>query len=153
MIKNYLKLTPLDIPNLIGNAMNLPSTGRLSVSDDGLVYLDLPDSYIHELYPLLASYSDTIIKPEYFGQKSAGAHISVIYPEENTPVDPQELGKLHQFEILQAVAADLGAKRYYVLTVNAPTLMALRNKHHLGSLLNFKNYWINLHITIGIAFL
>ncbi|WP_045107498.1 hypothetical protein [Legionella hackeliae] len=152
MTTDYLKLTHLDIPGLIDAASNLPSIGYLKQSNDGLVYLDLANGYIHNLYPFLKNYSSTIVKPDYFGQKTAGAHISVIYPEENTKVDQQELGSSHYFELLHTFAGDIGNKRYYVLTVHAPTLIALRQRYGLGSQLKFKEHWIDLHITLGVSF-
>ncbi|ASQ45640.1 hypothetical protein [Legionella clemsonensis] len=151
MTTNSLKLKHLDIPDLIDAALNLPASGYIKQSKDGLLYLDIADSYIHALYPFLKNYSAAIIKPDYFGQKSAGAHISVIYPEENTASVQEELGKTHQFKVLQVVSGDLGHKRYYVLTINAPTLIEVRQKYLLGPQLKFKNHWIDLHITLGVS--
>ncbi|KTC78412.1 hypothetical protein [Legionella brunensis] len=148
---NNLKLIHFNIPELLNKARSLPLSGRLTMSTDGLLYLDLSDDYIHTLYPLLKNYFADIVKPDYFGQKSAGAHISVIYPEENKIINSDELEKQHSFEILQAFAADLVNKRYYVLAVSAPTLVELRNKYGLGPQLNFKSHWIDLHITVGVS--
>ncbi|KTD11339.1 hypothetical protein [Legionella jamestowniensis] len=153
MTTNYLKLKRLDIPDLLDAALNLPTSGDIKQSKDGLLYLDIADSYIHDLYPFLKNYSSVIIKPDYFGQKSAGAHISIIYPEENSANMQEELGKTHHFKVLQVVSGDLGHKRYYVLTVSAPTLIEVRKKYQLGPQLKFKDHWIDLHITLGVSML
>lgn len=153
MIIQPLNLTRLDIPHLIDAALTLPQSGSLSMSPDGLIYLDIHDDYIHTLFPLLNQSYPTSIKPDYFGEKSAGAHISVIYPEENTLVKQQKLGKTHRFKILDAFSADLGIKRYYVLTVAANSLIELRSQQNLGRQLKFKGHWIDLHITIGTSML
>lgn len=148
---NRLKLMNLNIPELISQARHFPNSGELCLSPDGLLYLDIDDRYIHELYPLLKNYSPIINKPNYFGQKTAGAHISVIYPEENTAVATQELGVRHTFEIQEVFAVQLDNKCYYGLTVNVPSLIYLRQKYDLEPQLLFKNHWIELHITIGTS--
>lgn len=153
MSNNELTLISLDIPNLINKARTFPAEGILSQSSDGLIYLDISDNYIHDLYPLLQEYCDSITKPDYFSIKSAGAHISVIYPEEAISINSEELGKLYPFSVLQAFAANLGVKRYYVLTINSPELINLRRRYNLGPQLSFKNHWIDLHITIGTELL
>lgn len=74
-------ITKLNTPVIIHAASHLKHSGQLIRSENRLTYLDIDDAYIHKLFPLLQDYQIKI--PDYFGVKSAGAHISIIYPEEN----------------------------------------------------------------------
>jgi len=144
-----LSFTPLNLPELLTQAANLPTSGRLANSRDNLCYLDLSDDYIHQLFPFLQETEAQ--KPDYFGENLVGAHISVIYPEEKRLVGGSDLGQIHHFSIKGAFSADLGAKRYYVLLVNAPSLLLLRKKQGLPDRLAFKDHWIDFHITLGVC--
>jgi len=138
----------LNIPTLISNASHLASNGKLAISNNNLVYLDIDDAYIHRLFPLLKN--QQIKKPDYFGEKSAGAHITVIYPEENTKINKNDLDQKHDFIIKDVVTAQIGLKTYYVLLVESSSLLQLRRKYKLPDLLCFKNYFIGFHVTIGV---
>ncbi len=48
-----LPITKLDNHALINTASKLMPTGYLSVTAENLVYLDINDDYIHQLFPLL----------------------------------------------------------------------------------------------------
>jgi hypothetical protein len=71
----------INTPLLIVAASQLSPAGKLAVSHNNLTYLNIDDNYIHQLFPLLKN--QEIKKPDYFGDDSVGAHITVIYPEEN----------------------------------------------------------------------
>lgn len=140
-------ITKLNNSALIVAAASLPTVGRLAISENKLVYLDIDDGYIHQLFPLLQT--QNIQKPDYFGEQSAGAHITVIYPEENTLLDKQDLAEGHRFHIDGVFTAVLGLKKYYVLMVTSPSLLQLRRRYGLADMLLFKNYSICFHITIA----
>lgn len=144
-----LALNPLKVSQLLDAALHLPAEGLVVTTEHRWTYLDIDDDYIHRLFPLLAEEEGYIQKPEYFGENLAGAHITIMYPEENKFILSEDLGKTHSFSIRGAFYVDLGLKRYYVLEVESASLLALRAKYGLGPLLDFKNYLINLHITIG----
>lgn len=141
----------LDLPQLIATARTLSPIGRLVTTADKWTYLDIDDAYIHQLFPLLEDHYQQLYKPEYFSNHLAGAHITVIYPEENKFIDNNDLGKQHQFSIIGSYSADLNLKRYYVLAIKSASLTALRKKYGLGHRLSFKNHLVKLHITIGTA--
>src|SRR5262245_11614122 len=105
-----------NIPDVINTAAQFPLNGELKITNNNLVYLDIDDAYIHLLFPLLPN--QQIKKPDYFGEKSIGAHITVIYPEENKTIDKVDLGQKHDFMIKDIVSAQLGLKIYYVLLVD-----------------------------------
>lgn len=165
-IPNTVKL---NLPELINTASHLPLRGILAISANNLVYLDIDDAYIHQLFPLLQKQpvlqNQQIKKPDYFGETSAGAHITVIYPEEyqrknknqnkngkeNIKIHKKELNQTHHFVINEIVTAEIGLKTYYVLLIESPSLLQLRRKYNLPDQLCFKGYAIGLHITIGIG--
>jgi len=139
----------LIIPELLNAASYLPSKGKLAISDNNLVYLDIDDSYIHQLFPLLEN--QQLKKPDYFGEKSAGAHITVIYPEEGKIINSEDLNQEHSFIIKDIVTAGISVKIYYVLLVESPSLLKLRRQYGLSDMLCFKGYSIGFHITIGVV--
>ena len=142
-------ITTLNTPDVINTASRLTHEGRLAISDNQLIFLNIDDAYIHQLFPLLKN--EATQKPDYFREKSAGAHISVIYPEENTIIDKKEIGQQHVFTIKEMVTAVIGEKTYYALLVESPSLLALRRRYMVPDLLNFKGYAIGFHITIGVS--
>ncbi|MCL9683986.1 hypothetical protein [Legionella maioricensis] len=134
---------------LIRTASSINTSGTLTRTSNNLIYLDIDDAYIHRLFPLLQE--KEVKKPNYFGKNLAGAHVSVIYPEETFLLDTTDLGKKYHFKIKELVMAKINLKNYYVLLIDCPLLIKLRNKYGLSDQLNFKNYWIDLHITIGVS--
>lgn len=146
MIPSIIKLNN---EKLIRRASSIELSGTLACSANNLIYLNVDDAFIHLLFPLLQE--KHIKKPNYFGKGLAGAHVSVIYPEETVSFDKNDLGKKYHFKIKELVIAEMNFKKYYVLLVDCPELQHLRNKYGLPDELNFKNYWIALHITIGVS--
>ena len=143
-----LYLFESDNPEIIKASQHLSSTGNTQISDNNLFYLDINDAYIHQLFPLIRDAG--IKKSEYFGEKSAGAHITVAYPEEGKKINEEDLAQEYSFIIKKFVAAEIGQKKYYVLLVESSSLLQLRKKYNLPDLLNFKGYSIGFHITIGV---
>jgi hypothetical protein len=143
----------LKIDALTTQAAKLSTSGILAVTNKNLIYLDISDDYIHQLFPLLDNKNNLILKPDYFNKYLIGAHISVIYPEENTVIDPIEFGKHHNFSIKHLCTMQISAKTYYVLTVESNSLLELRKKYNLPDKLNFRGYNVEFHITIGTCVL
>lgn len=136
--------------SILKTARQFQQIGNLAVSVNNLIYLDITDEYIHQLYPLLDN--KNITKPNYFGTGSVGAHISVIYPEEKNVFLSEELGKQHHFSIKDMLAVKIELKTYYAISVESNTLLQLRRKYNLPDLLNFKGHSIDFHITIGVSY-
>ena len=139
----------IDSPPLLQQVAKLVKRGKLVLGKTGLVYLDVDDAFIHDLYPFLKNYP--ACKPEYFGEDSEGAHISVVYPEERTLIPDVEFGKEYEFHVLSVAVATLNERKYYVLWIKAPALVALRKKYGLAELLSFRGYVIGFHLTIGVV--
>lgn len=133
---------------LLDSASRISQRGFLALSANKLLYLKVDDDYIHDLYPLLQS--EVIQKPDYFRNKRAGAHISVMYPSEGLFAFTNQLGGEHIFQITEFVAAKIGHRIYYALMVECPGLSLIRKQLHLTDKLNFKGYAIGFHITIGV---
>jgi hypothetical protein len=115
------KFTALNLPDLLDAATHLPASGRLTLSKTNLTYLKIDDDYIHQLFPLLQN--PQIQKPNYFAP--------------------------HQFIIKDVLAAELNAKKYYILAAESPSLLNLRRHYKLSDLLYFRGYSIGFHITVG----
>jgi hypothetical protein len=143
-------ITPLKLPNMIDAARRLLSKGITQKTENNLFCLSIDDAYIHQLFPLLKN--ERIKKPAYFGEKSIGAHITIIYPEESKNINVDDLQKEHSFFVKDIVSAEIGQKIYYVLLIESPSLLKLRKKYGLPDLLCFKGYSIGFHITIGVKF-
>ncbi|HSW69133.1 MAG TPA: hypothetical protein VLI69_03095 [Gammaproteobacteria bacterium] len=141
-------ITSLNLPKLIDVAQDLPSKGKTETTGNNLFCLNVDDAYVHQLFPLLKN--DRVKKPDYFSEKSAGAHITIIYPEENKIIHADDLKQEHRFFIKDIVTAEIGLKTYYVLLVESSSLLKLRKKYGLPDLLSFKGYSIGFHVTIGV---
>ena len=141
-------ITALKLPNLLDAALRFPCKGNTQLTENNLFCLKVDDSYIHQLFPILED--EQIKKPNYFGSKSIGGHITIIYPEENRIINADDLQQEHHFLVKNIVTAEINQKTYYVLLVDSPSLLQLRKKYHLPELLCFKGYSIGFHITIGV---
>ncbi len=143
------KIITLDIPPIMDAAKHLPTKGSTQISNNNLFYLNIDDAYIHKLFPLIKKAE--VKKPDYFGKKSAGAHITIIYPEESKKIKTEDLANEHHFFIKNMVIAEIGQKKYYALMIESPSLLQLRKKYQLPDLLFFKGYFIGFHVTIGVS--
>lgn len=143
-----LSFNRVNNPFLIEKAFHLTPKGVLSIHKNALTYLDIDDAYIHTLFPLLEE-SSVLEKPDYFGKENIGAHVSIIYPEETLLPENNEIGTEHFFQVKGLVTTFLEGKLYYVLEVDAPSLLALRKKYGLPNQPCFKRHLVNFHITIA----
>lgn len=114
-------------------------------------YLSIDDDYIHAIYPLLPV-NNNMIKPAYFAPPNPiGAHVSVIYPEENVALNPLMIGQKHSFTVDELISASYGLKEYIALSVSSPSLVAVRQTYGLASKPTFKQHTIVFHITVGMS--
>lgn len=145
----HMSINTLSVPKLFDTVAQLPTIGQLKMNSLGLTYLDIDDNYIHSVFPLIQD--PTATKPEYFGEDLVGAHISVIYPEEEIICHKEDLNKEHHFAITGLFSAVLEGNKYYALKIKSPSLISVRRRHGLTDKLFFKNNWIDLHITVGVT--
>lgn len=144
---------PVEVWDLDSVLSRLPTQGKLAETVEGLVYLDIDDRYIHDVFDLLKH--TTAQKPPYFDTEhhGVGAHISIFYPDENNNLHPDDWGKIHDFKIRELVSAEINDTKYFVLLVNSPSLVTLRLKYGYPKKLSYKDYLIDFHITIGTQLL
>jgi len=141
----------INAPNLNKILATLPTKGLLHVSPRKLTYLNIDDNYIHQIFPLIPNPQAN--KPDYFGEGEMGAHISIIYPEENNVAANNELNKEHAFSVQGFFTAIINQKRYYILRVHAPSLLEVRKRQQLPEYPYFKDFSVDLHITVGVQLL
>lgn len=142
-------ITQLSGKKALHKAKTLVAEGVLQQREN-YCYLKIDDDYIHVIYPLLKAYG-AIDKPDYFNSPDdVGAHISVIYPEENIKLLQSKVGQKHGFTISGLIKAQYGLKEYYAFSVTSPSLAAFRQANFLAPKPTFKGHSIVFHITIGI---
>ena len=147
MSKKFLQFNRLSNADLLAKAKSLPPQGYVQKTPSGLIYLKIDDDYIHRLFPLLTA--ENKVKPDYFGCEGIGAHISLIYPQENFYCSPFYLDMIYSFALDGLYEAKVKENTYYVLRILSTSLSALRRQCGLPLKLNFDGYNIDLHITIG----
>ena len=89
--------------------------------------------------------------PSYFsGLVAPGAHISVIYPDEQEPVPLLEaVNRVFNFVVGDLFKATLGKKTYIGLTAHSPDLQKLQLSYGLNIKLNLHGHLVPSHITIA----
>lgn len=130
---------------------NLPEYGTLAQDERGFVYVDLPNDYIHKLYPMIDE--EGFEEPPYFVRpRMYGAHISVIYASEAKEhrIKVEEVGKTIYFSPKTCKIVKPGkwneVEEVYIITVDAPALNKLRKRYGL------KDATYPYHITVGVKY-
>lgn len=147
LARKMKKITITQIKNekLIEAAKLLPSHGNIKLSPGKLLYLDIDDRFIHDLHPLIDQ--QNVKKPDYFSM-GIGAHISIIYPNEENQLSFIE-NQSFEFKIGHFFKARTYFSTYFVLTVFSPELIKIRYAHDLEKRLNLNGFIVPMHITIG----
>ncbi|MBX7066223.1 MAG: hypothetical protein K1X28_03225 [Parachlamydiales bacterium] len=121
--------------------------GTLGQCEDGFVYLDLDDAFVHDLVKYIEP--DGFVEPPYFDKTGLiGAHISVFYAKEAPQGLIEELGQTYSFTPTHCMAVQPlhwdGIEEVYIIEVESPELDALRAKYGL------QPWEFGFHITIGV---
>lgn len=121
--------------------------GVLRENEEGFVYLDIDDNYIHQLIHYIKG--SGYEKPPYFGEPHlVGAHISVIYAAEEKKGEIAEEGKVIYFTPLECKIVQPpnweGIEGACIIEVDAPELDKIRAKYGLPK------FEFGYHITIGV---
>ena len=136
------------IPQIPESAIaQYPCWGTLRESEDGFVYLDIDDNYIHQLIHFIED--DGYQEPPYFGQTElVGAHISVAYAKEERVGKIAEEGRVIHFTPIECKIVQPpnweGIEGVYIIEVDAPELDLIRAKYGLPK------FEFGYHITIGV---
>lgn len=124
--------------------------GKLKQTDDGFLYVDLPDSLIDAFVNMIDD--PKAKKPPYNTKKmnNVGAHVSVAYKDEVKDIEIKELGEEFYFSIKDFVSLDPEGwnemDRVWFLELDCPELKKLRKSYGLSEKLNGHEY----HSTVAI---
>lgn len=126
-------------------AILISGQGTLKQTENGFVYLDVPNEFITTIVPLLDY--EGVLKSRSTSSCSIGAHVTVFH--EKDEVTPDELGDMFAFEINEIRSFTFqtrdGLKKLWVIAVNSPELENLREKYGCSS----KHKGYDYHITLG----
>jgi hypothetical protein len=143
--------TIIDAPKVLRFAQKcLSHEGVLNRTEEGFVYVKVPDDYIFETLKLLGD--NTIEAPPYFGKGKVGAHITVIDATELKDKEPilPHLGKSIDFKIINFAKVDVknknGNRCVYLFIVDSPELDRIRAINGLPPNARVSEF----HITVGI---
>jgi len=129
---------------------NVDLKGKLKQTDDGFVYLDLPDAVVNGLFAIIDE--DGIEKPPYHLKRynAIGAHISVMKNDELKELKIKEIGKEYNFNLGELKSTKPKGwdevDEVYFVQVSAPELEELRKKYNLPKKIDGHEF----HITIAI---
>lgn len=141
-----------DQPHVIENVFHIPQKGILKQKENGYLYLDVSNDFITNSLPLIETPGKILPPNDYTNKKGIGAHISVIYENEqilNEIWEIQELGQEYTFTLMELRTVKLNhgnkVKKLWLIAVDAPELEKLRESYGLSSKLKNEDF----HITIG----
>jgi hypothetical protein len=139
-------------PQVIETVVQIPQKGILKQKDNGYLYLEVSKDFIAEVLPLIDVPGKIVPPRHYTSKKGIGAHISVMYENEqilNEIWEINELGQEFTFTVMELRTVKLNknnkVQKLWLLAVAAPELEQLRESYGLSSKL--KNH--DFHITIG----
>lgn len=141
-----------DQPHVIEKVVQFEQKGILKQKDNGYLYVEVSRDFIAEALPLIIAQGKLVPPRHYTSKKGIGAHISVMYENEqilNEIWEIKELGQEFTFTVMELRTVKLNTnnkmKKLWLLAVAAPELEKLRESYGLSSKL--KNH--DFHITIG----
>ncbi len=139
-------------PEVIEKVIQFEQKGILKQKDNGYLYIEVAKDFIAETLPLIAVQGKIVPPRHYTSKKGIGAHISVMYENEqvlNEIWEIKELGQEFTFTVMEVRTVKLNKdnkiKKLWLIAVAAPELEKLRESYGLSSKL--KNH--DFHITIG----
>lgn len=139
-------------PQVYEKVVQLEQKGILKQKDNGYLYVEVTNDFISEALPLIDAQGKIVPPRHYTSKKGIGAHISVMYENEqilNEIWEIKELGQEFTFTVMELRTVKLNKdnkmKKLWLLAVAAPELEKLRESYGLSSKL--KNH--DFHITIG----
>lgn len=139
-------------PHVLEKVVQFEQKGVLRQKDNGYLYVEVSKDFIAEALPLIDAPGKIVPPRHYTSKKGIGAHISVMYENEqisNEIWEIKELGQEFTFTIMELrtvkLQKDNKMKKLWLLAVAAPELERLRESYGLSSKL--KNH--DFHITLG----
>lgn len=142
----------VDQPWVVEKVLQCKQKGVLKQKDNGYLYLEVSKDFIAQALPLLDAQGKIVPPRHYTSKKGIGAHISVMYENEqiqNEIWEIQELGQEFTFSVIELRTVIVNSrgrlKKLWLIAVASPELEKLRESYGLPSLL--KNH--DFHITLG----
>ncbi|MGE4574516.1 hypothetical protein [Parachlamydia sp.] len=139
-------------PQVIETVVQFEQKGILKQKDNGYLYVEVSKDFIAEALPLIDAQGKIVPPRHYTSKKGIGAHISVMYENEqilNEIWEIKELGQEFTFTVMELRTVKLNkdnkVKKLWLLAVAAPELEKLRESYGLSSRLKDHDF----HITIG----
>ena len=139
-------------PQVIEKIVQFQQKGILKQKYNGYLYVEVSNDFIADAIPLIDVPEKIVPPSHYTSKKGIGAHISVMYENEqvlNEIWEIQELGQEFSFTIMELrtvkLTKDNKMKKLWLIAVYAPELEQLRENYGLSSKL--KNH--DFHITLG----
>lgn len=137
---------------VIEKVVQFVQKGILKQKDNGYLYVEVSRDFIAEVLPLIDAQGKIVPPSHYTSKKGIGAHISVMYENEqvlNEIWEIKELGQEYTFNVMELRTVKLNKdnkiKKLWLLAVAAPELEKLRENYGLSSKLKDHDF----HITIG----
>lgn len=139
-------------PQVIERVAQIELKGVLKQKENGYLYVEVSRDFIAEALPLIEA-QGTIVPPRHYtSKKGIGAHISVMYENEqiqNEIWEIKELGQEYTFTLIELRTVKLNKnnkmQKLWLIAVEAPELEKLRENYGLSSKLKGHDF----HITIG----
>lgn len=139
-------------PQVIEKVIVLEQKGILKQKDNGYLYVEVSNDYIAEALSVIEAQGKMVPPRHYTSKKGIGAHISVMYENEqilNEIWEIKELGQEFTFNVMELRTVKLNkdnqVQKLWLLAVAAPELEKLREDYGLPSKLKGHDF----HITIG----
>lgn len=138
-------------PQVIEKIIQFEQKGILKQKDNGYLYVEVSRDFIAETLPLIEAQGKIVPPRHYTSKKGIGAHISVMYENEqimNEIWEIKELGQEFTFTVMELRTVKLNkdnkVKKLWLLAVAAPELEKLRESYGLSSRLKGHDF----HITV-----
>lgn len=139
-------------PQVIERVVEIDQKGILKQKDNGYLYVEVSNDFISEALALIEAPGKIVPPRHYTSKKGIGAHISVMYENEqilNEIWEIKELGQEYTFSVMELRTVKINRnnkmKKLWILAVAAPDLEELRLSYGLTPKLKGHDF----HITIG----
>lgn len=132
-------------------AQKFDQHGVLKQKDNGYLYLDVSNDFVIKILPLIQAQGKIVPPHHVTSKKGIGAHISVMYENEqilNEIWEIKELGQVYSFCVKELRTVKINRnnemKKLWLLAVEAPELEQLRMDYGLEPKLKGHDFHISL---------
>jgi len=141
-----------DQPQVMQKVWQFEGRGTLKQKPNGYLYVEVNRDFIAQILPIIDAKGKIVPPRHYTSKKGIGAHISVMYENEqieNEIWEIKELGQEFTFSVMELRTVKLTnnnkLRKLWLLAVQAPELERLRESYGLANKLKSHDF----HITIG----